>query len=284
MAATAKGLSDEKAADDGCAARGRNAEKVRREGASVGGLLRRSAHYAAEARPLIAANAEAALLRKGSQLRDLTHCKYGHPFSGTNLYVRPSGSRTCLTCGKRRASAPRPPTADRLKQVTAALNAGKPLRLICQGLIGAHRGAPRIVSFNKLNSYRRQNPDFDRFVLSATVKNNSKGQLQCRRPQQARIDAIRAENNDYYKILAMLPSGFPGRDDVVSDIFETLLNGSLRREDVRARVQSYIAAHNRMFPTRFAKFGDSPLVSVDEVLFEDGATTRADTVSSGLWD
>jgi hypothetical protein len=65
--------------------------------------------------------------------------------------------------------------------------------------------------------------------------------------------------------------------------FEALLDGSLRREDVSARVKHYVAAHNRNFPTRFAKFGNSPLVSLDEVLFDAGATTRGDTVSRGLW-
>jgi hypothetical protein len=63
----------------------------------------------------------------------------------------------------------------------------------------------------------------------------------------------------------MLPANFPGKDDVVSDIFEALLDGSLRREDVGARVSHYVAAYNRMFPTNFAKFGDSKMVSLDEV-------------------
>jgi hypothetical protein len=40
----------------------------------------------------------------------------------------------------------------------------------------------------------------------------------------------------------MLPVNFPGRDDVVSDIFEAMPDRSLRREDVKARVQSYITA------------------------------------------
>jgi hypothetical protein len=39
-----------------------------------------------------------------------------------------------------------------------------------------------------------------------------------------------------------------------------------------------------MFPTKFAKFCDSPLVSLDEVMFDDGSATRCDTVSRGLWD
>jgi hypothetical protein len=82
----------------------------------------------------------------------------------------------------------------------------------------------------------------------------------------------------------MLPANFPGRNDVVSDIFEAMLEGSLRREDVKVRIQSYITAHNRMFPTKFAKFGNSPLLSLDEVMFDEGSTTRGDTVSRGLWD
>lgn len=31
-----------------------------------------------------------------------THCKYGHPLSGQNLYVPPSGTRKCRTCVQRR--------------------------------------------------------------------------------------------------------------------------------------------------------------------------------------
>jgi hypothetical protein len=34
----------------------------------------------------------------------------------------------------------------------------------------------------------------------------------------------------------------------------------------------------------FAKFGNSLLVSLDEVLFDSGTTTRGDNVSHGLWD
>jgi hypothetical protein len=38
-----------------------------------------------------------------------------------------------------------------------------------------------------------------------------------------------------------------------------------------------------MFPTKYAKFGNAPLVSLDATLYEDGTTTRGDTVSEGLW-
>jgi hypothetical protein len=45
-----------------------------------------------------------------------------------------------------------------------------------------------------------------------------------------------------------------------------------------------VTAHYRMFPTNFAKFGDARLVSLDEVMYDDGTATRGDTVSRGLWD
>jgi hypothetical protein len=121
-------------------------------------------------------------------------------------------------------------------------------------------------------------------VISATANNNSKAQLRRWRPLEERTRIIRDQNNDYRKILAMLPANFPDKDDVISDIFEALSNGSLQRTDVGARVKHYVTAHYRMFPTNFAKFGDARLVSLDEVLFEGGTMTRGDNVSQSLWD
>jgi hypothetical protein len=74
------------------------------------------------------------------------------------------------------------------------------------------------------------------------------------------------------------------RSDIAQSIFVALFEGSLQRDQVKGRVQRFVADHNRLFPTKFAKFGNSPLISLDEVMFEDGSTTRGDTVSRGLWD
>jgi hypothetical protein len=226
--------------------------------------------------------------RRGRRERftSLTHCKHGHPFSGENLYVTPGGKRKCLACCDRRNLAPRPPSSEQLKQVTAALNAGKPLRFICAGFVGAKRSAPRIVSFRKLLFYRRQNPEFDRFIVSMTAGNRSKAQALRWNPQKARLDAVRSEANDFRQILGMIPTGLPPdkRDDIAQSILLALLEGSLRRDQVKSRVRQFVADHNRMFPTRYAKFGDSPLVSLDEVLFDSGTETRGDYVSRGLWD
>jgi hypothetical protein len=83
---------------------------------------------------------------------------------------------------------------------------------------------------------------------------------------------------------AVHPESNPYRGDIVGRIFEDMLSGSLRREDVRSRVNAYIAEFNRLYPTKYAKFGDSQLLSLDEVLFDSGSTTRGDTISHGLWD
>jgi hypothetical protein len=285
MLGTPKGLSDEKAARMMAALReGRTLRTFGVRAPRLEAYFKTHPDYAREALLLTEKNGEAALLRKGARLRNLTHCKHGHPLSGANISYEPNGRRKCLTCVKRREAAPRPPTQTQVDQVTAALNAGKTLSLICQGRIGAEYGQPRIVSFRKLRLYRRLNPAFDRFVISATANNNSKAQLRRWRPLEERTRIIRDQNNDYRKILAMLPANFPDKDDVISDIFEALSNGSLQRTDVGARVKHYVTAHYRMFPTNFAKFGDARLVSLDEVLFEGGTMTRGDNVSQSLWD
>jgi hypothetical protein len=59
---------------------------------------------------------------------------------------------------------------------------------------------------------------------------------------------------------------------------------ALAREEVPARVKAYVADLNKLYPPKYAKFGNSPLVSLDEVLFDAGSTTRGDNVSRGLWD
>jgi hypothetical protein len=288
MAATAKGLSDEKAAQMmDRAPRGPNAEVVRREAGALGSLLRSQPGIAREARPLIEANAKAARLRKGDSLRTTTHCRAGlHLMTGDNVLIDGThGRKRCLAC--RRASsldAPLMPVevAQRVKQ---ALQAGASLGQITSGKpIGGGKTNRSLVitSFKIVKRYRQENPDFDRFVTAAIADSNAVGQ---RIRFQRKLNASRREEaNDYYKIHAMLPANFPDKDDVVGDIFEALLDGNLRREDVSARVKHYVAAHNRNFPTKFAKFGNSPLVSLDEVLFDAGATTRGDTVSRGLWD
>jgi hypothetical protein len=234
--------------------------------------------YGREALPLMEANIKAAFLRKGAHLRNRPHCKYGHSLEGARVYVKDGYKfRFCLECRKvddAKGGILKPAVGAKIKAAlslpTATINSI------------THAGPRHIVSHVQLQAYRRADPEIDVLVkgIISTVFSRS----QKLRWQRLRNQTKREETNDYYKILAMLPAAFPDKDDVISDIFEALANHSLRREDVRARVRHYVSAHNRLFPTRFAKFGNSPLLSLDEVMFDDGTATRGDTITRGLWD
>jgi hypothetical protein len=273
---TSSGISDEKAARMMAALReGRTLRTFGIRAPRLEAYFKAHQEYAREALPLIAANKEAAARRKGAHIRDKTHCINGHSFAEHGRVAMHKGwkTRQCRACEVMRYHRGNVIKTEVLEKVTTRLIAGSSIG----GFTKPGRGY--LVRFSTLARYRRENPKFDRFVVDASKDNNSKGQkLRWQRIHNS------AANNDYYKIRAMLPANFPGRDDVVSDIFEAILNGSLRREDIRARVKHYVTAHNRMFPTNYAKFGDRPLLSLDEVLYDDGTATRGDKVSRGLWD
>jgi hypothetical protein len=278
------GLTDEKAARMMAALReGRTLRTFGVRAPRLQAYFDSHSDYACEALPLIAANVMAARLRKGAHHRDMTHCRRGHPFSGTNLHYLQSGRRICQTCQKRRHAAPLPPTEQQIQEVTAALNAGKTLSLICHGRIGTQLGYPRIVSFRKLKLYRSLNPAFNRFVISATANNNGNAQQRLHHPERARAEILQAQNNDYYRIIAMMPSNLPidVRDDVVQSIFVALLDGSLQRDLVGARIRQFLREYNRQAKDGTGKYGH---LSLDAPIFADGATTRGDTITHGLWD
>jgi hypothetical protein len=89
---------------------------------------------------------------------------------------------------------------------------------------------------------------------------------------------------DLQSIPAMLPDNFPGKEDVIQSIFLALVEGRLDRSQVQQHLRRFMREYNRQHPAKFAKFGNARLVSLDELMFEDGSTTRGDTVSRGLWD
>jgi hypothetical protein len=288
MPNTPKGLSDEKAARMMIALHeGQTLRTFGAGSARIEAYLLAHPDYAREARPLIEANNRAARQRQGDRLRCTTHCRAGlHLLTGDNVKIcGTDGRRRCRACRRVAAVNPPPMKPALVEKVKRAFQRGCTVSQIIHGRPvggGSVDCSLRIVDPAVFYRYRRENPDFDRFVIGTIVNNDSRGQKL--RHQRARNNMVRDQNNDYYKILAMLPASFPDKDDVVSNIFEAMLDGSLKREDVKARVRTYIAAHNRMFPTKYAKFGDSPLDSLDEVMFEDGSMTRGDTVSRGLWD
>jgi hypothetical protein len=207
--------------------------------------------YAREAIPLLTANLKAAHHRKGERFRTMTHCKLGlHPMTGVNVKIRRTGWRQCVACHRVADARARAMGASEVEAVKVALQKGASIGQITQGKPvggGATDRSLVIVSFKVLKRYRQENPDFDRFVMHAIADSNIVGQgirwLRVR--TRIRTMAAREEANDYRRLLAMLPAYFPGKDAVVSLIIEDLLTGALKREDVRARLQTYISAAGR---------------------------------------
>jgi hypothetical protein len=215
---------------------------------------------------------------KIARFRAMTHCKNGHPLANASFYQKEGYvARHCKTCRLMRAKQPSIIKPEIAEKVRALLKANVSISSITKA--GTRSYVMNHVTFTH---FRKQDPEID--ALAARIIAGAQPRAQKLRWSRARNRSAREHNNDYYGIRALLPAAFPDKDDVVANIFEALLNGSLRREDVGARVKQFITDHNRMFPTNFAKFGDARLVSLDEVMFEDGSTTRGDNVSRGLWD
>ncbi|MET4230193.1 hypothetical protein ABIA85_003460 [Bradyrhizobium sp. LA6.10] len=279
MQATPKGLSDEKATRMMAALRaGGTLRKFGVRAERLQAYFDAHPEYATEARPLIEENAKAAQFRKGSN-RNKTHCKFGHPFAVYQRLNFDKGSviRKCNMCHFLRYKEGGSVKPEILVKVKAALERGATI----SSLTAAGRPT-RLLAHHAFKRARREHPEID--VLAAKAIEGCRSRALRTRWTRVHNETKREQNNDYYSIRAMLPASFPDKDDVVSAIFEDLLTGALKRENVRARVNSYVAAHNKLFPTKYAKFGDSLLVSLDEALFDDGGGTRGDNVSRGLWD
>ncbi len=185
--------------------------------------------------------------------------------------------RDCRTCWKIRSKLGGAITPEVLGKVTAALEHG--------ATIGSFTGGGRstyLVMHSTFSRHRRENPEFERFVCEATKDNKRKGQKL--RFQRVRNAVVRDQKNDYYKTIGLMPSNLPPdiREDIVQSIFVAILEGSLRREDVRFRVQEFVAAHNRDANKHgTGKYG---LRSIDAPAFAESSTTFGDTISRGLWD
>jgi hypothetical protein len=83
-ATTPPGLSDEKAARMMAALReGGTLRSFGVRPPRLEAYFKTNPEYAQEALPLIAANVQAAKLRKGARLRNKTHCANGHSYAST---------------------------------------------------------------------------------------------------------------------------------------------------------------------------------------------------------
>ncbi|GMP11864.1 hypothetical protein TM239_63470 [Bradyrhizobium sp. TM239] len=259
--------------------------------------------WGAEAMKLARANAKAADFGKGHK-RNLTHCKQGHPLSGDNLYIAPGRrERKCMTCTKLRYSTPRPPTAGQIERATELLNGGSSLNLVCTGKIAGKLVQEPLFSYRKLRFYRAQHPAFDLLVKSATAGSNSRAQLRrwaidptggrriitprkllTREP--ALTGVIAGPSHEVFTVVdRAVPRNldFETRKEVMSEMMLSILEGKLTLDDAPLRWREFLRITNRMFPTQYAKFGNSLLLSLDEAMFDDGGGRRGDSVTHNLW-
>jgi hypothetical protein len=194
-----------------------------------------------------------------------THCPKGHEYSGENVGMKLSRgrpSRFCRVCSRLAAATVRPMSAEQVEKVKALVNKGVTVHEI------AHGGELHVTGHRNIKHQRSIDPAFDR--LMARGKD---------------IRRKRKDDEAYRKIRAMVPANLPAaiRDDIVQDIMHALFEKLITRDQVRGRISKFITEQFKKFPTKFAKFGNARLVSLDEVLFDDGNTTRGDTISEGLW-
>jgi hypothetical protein len=234
--------------------------------------------YAREAEALLAANLKAANWRKGARLRDRTHCKHGHPFSGKNLYTSPDGSgRHCWACMNNSHNFNRTMSEQQARRVVEALYDGKTIADIVRA------GTPTyILNHRALLLFRQKHPKFDRLVVRLSGANAKvhHAEASARRAMILRAPFIAVRGADFLMLIRdAVSTNLPEqiRDDVIGVMALELVEGKLRPADIRRRVREYVTAQYR----QFSKFG--PL-SLDARLYEDGATTLGDTITRGFWD
>ncbi|MCA1414479.1 hypothetical protein I6F30_25485 [Bradyrhizobium sp. NBAIM20] len=289
--------------EDGCTLREITTNQRRPKLTSKEALGRRcTSHpeWGQEVMALLARNAETAKLRKLKaagvlQKRAMTHCKRGHEFNETNTRYRPSTDgtglfwRQCKICERDRQQNTAPlMKPEQLKRVKEALRRKIPSSQFAQGYaVGRPRDAKadkrlKLVDIVTYYRQRRLDPEFDQ-----CVRESLEGEVE----RRARRRINKNSEEVYRQVRKILPSYIPDeiKYEIAGMVIEAWLQHRHRgkyfaKRDVPKVLKAFLADYNRMFPTKFRKFGDSLLVSLDEQVFDDGAATRGDSVSRGLWD
>jgi hypothetical protein len=236
--------------------------------------------WAAEAWRISKANTTAG---RSARFRAMTHCKYGHPLSGDNLYMftsRGRQERKCVICNKRLAMFGRRVSEDQARRVVEALNGGRTIAQITKS------GPMYVVASQALLLFRQRHPKFDRFVVDRSRANARVhlAEAGARRAQVHRASSIAQHGVDIFLLIrSAVPSTLPAqiRDDVIQAIALAVVEGKLRPTDIRRRVREYVTLQFR----QFSKYGPA---SLDARLSDGGNATLLDRLSTdagtGYWD
>lgn len=259
--------------------------------------------YAAEARPLVQKNSDAARKRKGKGRREDLFCQRGHPFAGENLGWMKAAKgctslrRFCKACNDAAQERGPPLSADQVRRVTEAVKAGRTITSITNSSRSFRK---LIVTFRALKRYRIENPDYDRFIIESARNEKSRSRLlRCQIvPANASYEfsmvaAVAVPRDDLppYEfrdedmawILSLVPSFVPAhaRGDVLQDIFLALTAREISRDEVPRKIARLSSKHSQR---RTSGRDIRTPWSLDEPAFAEGFTTRGDNVTRGLWD
>jgi hypothetical protein len=239
-------------------------------------LMAANPEWSARAAPLIKANALAANARKSEWLRKRTHCNHGHSFHDA-LMVNRGGYRyrVCRTCRSLEVGAPM--NAAIKEKVAAIIKKGEPITTAIKSVRS---------SFPTIARWRNEDPEFNKLIetFRPVRIENQYNRMAATNRRNATHRRIAKEKNIYHKIHAMIPKWIAEKDELVSDVFVLIGARTIQDDEIAGLVAQAVAAHNKLFPLKFRKFGDARLISLDELAFEDGSTTIGDQVSRGLWD
>ena len=259
MTSPAKGLSDEKAARMMAALReGRTLRSFGVKAPRLDAYFAAHPYYAREARPLIVANAKAARLRKGARLGSRTHCRFGHPFSGDNLFLTPEGWRRCRICTEKSHAENRRMSEQQARRVVEALHEGKTIADITKS------GRPSyILNHRALLLFRQKHPKFERFVVRLSTANAKvhHAEAWARRAQILRAPNIAAHGGDIFSLIrSAVPETLPRqiRDDVIGSMALEVVEGKLKTGDIRRRVREFITEQYRQFSRFWTSIAGCP--------------------------
>lgn len=220
-----------------------------------------------------------------------THCKYGHPYSGENLYVTTKGGRGCRECIRalrrskawKEADKKRIMTEQKAREVLLALQDGKSINLITTGCVGQKRRvATRIVRWHHFRNYCEANPQYAK--LAGQLRKDNARKLFVPTRSIAAPAVFRNDGADAFAAIKAATASLPDqiRDDVQSAMFLAAAEGRLKPRDAARRVREFVTAHNRQF-SKFVPNGGGIMQSLDQQVYDDGPTRLVDTVTRGLW-
>ncbi|WP_424630037.1 hypothetical protein [Bradyrhizobium sp. SYSU BS000235] len=228
-----------------------------------------------------------------------------HLMTPENTYFCLSNGVTCRECKraaerKSRAIARREGrymrcsgilTTDETDSLMQALKSGRSLASIT-GTQG-HTKKDRILSLERLKSFRKINPDINDTIVGMILLNRPRSiKKPCRSDQIIRSTAIPSKyitctNSwmDEHAIPAIQKAvaqnvPFFIRDDIRQELMTMVWAGEIALDAIPAMAKKLLRSQYSSYDLA-SKWGHR---SLDAVLFDDGTTTLGDTITRDLWD